>query len=148
MRRKKRRRIILSFIVILIVVIGIGIGLAHYFLSGERLKIILSEKMAEATGRPVTIAEVSVNPFGRLDIHGLDIGFTSEENMKQGSFFRLKHLGVRFRLLPLLKKHLVITEVTIDSPALNLVPPFGEEADAMETEVDSAKAGLGLQPLT
>ena len=125
-KRKLRRFVLWGFAVVLtLIVLGFFVVLLF---PKEKAGLLLAEKMSVAMGRPVRIERVSVNPLGRIDIRGVEVGFPEGLGAKEDRFFRLNRLGVQFRLLSLLRRRLDITGLLIDDPQLHIVsqPPEGE----------------------
>ncbi len=120
-RRKKLRRIILwGFLIFAGLFISGVIGL-KYFLPEGKIKAIVSEKLTAALDRPIKIETLSIDPFGKIDIQGVKIGFRKEEGIEKGDYFSLEKLSVRFRLLSLFRREINITDVVISKPWFHLV---------------------------
>ena len=144
--RRKRRigRFIFRAFVILVGVLGLGLVLVWLFPPEEKVRSFVSEKLTARLGRPVMVEGISFSPFGKIEIRGLRVGFREEEGMKEGSLFRLKRLGVQFKLLPLLRRRLDVTGILVDGPKLHIVPLFLE---VIKSERAEEKVVPILKPL-
>ena len=133
----------------------IVIALAGLSLSGVVLLLVfpeekagsfVSKKLSDALGRPVRVESVSINPFGRIDVRGVRVGFTEEEGIERGAFFSLDRLGIQFKWLPLLKKRLDISGVLIDGPRLHLVSLHKDGSAAAKEKMRAAEVDSGSPP--
>jgi uncharacterized protein involved in outer membrane biogenesis len=106
-----------------IVVVGIlvllFIGLTFFvksYLSSDRLKPIILPKAEEATGRKVLLDEINVSLFKGIVAKGLSV----KEKDGQKDFLKIGRFVLSYRLLPLLKKQLVISKIEIVSPSISI----------------------------
>ena len=119
--RKRLGRILIGCFILSLLLILLAIGVLLVY-PKDKLASIVSEKMSQILQRSVVIERVSINPFGSLEIESVTVGFTEMEGMRENSLFTLERLGVRFKLLPLLRRRFDITGILIDGPKLHLVP--------------------------
>ncbi len=110
----------LTLTIILIAALGLGIMIAtlvlNQLLSEERLRIMLIEPAEAQLGRKIDIGAINVSLFSGINIDNITVhGKTPGKNFLTIATFRLN-----YQLLPLLQKQLVITEILIDHPTLNL----------------------------
>ena len=117
--KQRLLRVVLWAFVLLIGVLILGLILLQVF-PKEKAGAILSEKMSSAMGRWVQIEKVSIHPFGRISVQGIEVGFTQREGM-EGKMLTLDRLEVRFKLFSLLRRRLEITGVVIDKPSLHVI---------------------------
>ncbi len=108
---------------IAIVVVGIlvllFVGLTLFvksYLSSDRLKPIILPKAEAATGRKVNIDEINVSLFKGIVAKGLSV----KEKDGQKDFLKIGRFVLSYRLLPLLKKQLVISKIEIISPSISI----------------------------
>ena len=108
---------------IAIVVVGIlvllFVGLTLFvksYLSSDRLKPIILPKAEAATGRKVLLDEINVSLFKGIIAKGL----TVKEKDGQKDFLKVGRFILSYRLLPLLKKQLVISKIEIVSPSISI----------------------------
>ena len=106
---------------IAIVVVGVlvllFVGLTLFvksYLSSDRLKPIILPKAEAATGRKVNIDEINVSLFKGIVAKGLSV----KEKDGQKDFLKIGRFVLSYRLLPLLKKQLVISKIEIVSPSI------------------------------
>jgi len=108
---------------IAIVVVGVlvllFIGLTLFvksYLSSDRLKPIILPKAEAATGRKVHLDEINVSLFKGIVAKGLSV----KEKDGQRDFLKIGRFVLSYRLLPLLKKQLVISKIEIISPSISI----------------------------
>jgi uncharacterized protein involved in outer membrane biogenesis len=108
---------------IAIVVVGIlvllFIGLTLFvksYLSSDRLKPIILPKAEAATGRKVLLDEINVSLFKGIVAKGLSV----KEKDGQKDFLKIGRFVLSYRLLPLLKKQLIISKIEIVSPSISI----------------------------
>jgi len=118
-RKAKTWLLILSIPVVLIV--GAAVALKLYF-TNERLKAIIVPKIEDATGRSVTINDMSLSIFPTLalEIEGLTISNRQGRGFSEKPFFALDKLVLDVRLAPLLKGSLEVTTVLFNRPRILL----------------------------
>lgn len=106
--------------VIILIIIGVAYIIANLTLSNllsrERLLVMLVEPVEDQLGRKIEVGSIKVSLFSGIDINDIVIKEkdTTQEFASIGTF-RLK-----YKLLPLFKKRLVITEVLIDKPSIKI----------------------------
>jgi|GEM_PF-457635 uncharacterized protein involved in outer membrane biogenesis len=108
---------------IAIVVVGVlvllFIGLTLFvksYLSSDRLKPIILPKAEAVTGRKVQLDEINVSLFKGIVAKGLSV----KEKDGQKDFLKIGRFVLSYRLLPLLKRQLVISKIEIVSPSLSI----------------------------
>jgi AsmA protein len=108
---------------IAIVVVGVlvllFVGLTLFvksYLSSDRLKPIILPKAEAATGRKVLLDEINVSLFKGIVAKGLSV----KERDGQKDFLKIGRFVLSYRLLPLLKKQLVISKIEIVSPSISI----------------------------
>lgn len=112
-----------KFLKIAIVVVGVlvllFVGLTIFvksYLSSDRLKPLILPKVEAATGRKVNIDEINVSLFKGIVAKGLSV----KEKDGQKDFLKIGRFVLSYRLLPLLKKQLVISKIEIVSPSISI----------------------------
>lgn len=114
---KRGLRIILVGIGILILLwIGLDFLVRSYF-TEEKLKAIILPKVEELTGRKVQLERIRVSIFKGIVAKGISL----KERDERKDFLRLEQLVLSHRLLPLLRKELVIKEIEVLSPTIHIV---------------------------
>ncbi len=98
--------------VLVVLIAGFSFFINTYFTSG-RLKALIVPKIEQTTGRKAAIGSISVSLFkGGVVLSDMALARRSGK----GDFLSAKELVLKFRLLPLLKKQLVINSLSINSP--------------------------------
>ena len=101
--------------ILILLIIGLSIFVKSY-LSSDRLKPIILPKAEAMTGRKVLLDEISVSLFKGIVAKGLSV----KEKDGQRDFVKVGRFVLSYRLLPLLKKQLVISKIEIDSPSISI----------------------------
>jgi AsmA protein len=99
--------------VLVLLLIGLTLFIKSY-LSSDRLKPIILPKAEAATGRKVQIDEINVSLFKGIVAKGLSV----KERDGQKDFLKIGRFVLSYRLLPLLKKQLIISKIEIISPSV------------------------------
>ena len=105
--------------VLLTLLIVILVGLAifiRFYLTEERIKELIIPPAENALGRTVTLDAANVGLFSGIIVEGLAI----KEADNQSNFLSVGRFVLRYNLLPLLQKKLVISEITFDQPVCRL----------------------------
>ncbi len=101
---------------IVVLIIGLSIFVKSY-LRSDKLRAIVVSRVEGLTGRIASIDRIEVSLFKGIVVDGIDL---KERNGKQ-DFIKAKEFVLEYRLLPLLRKRLVIKKVELVSPFINLV---------------------------
>jgi len=101
--------------VLIVLIIGLSIFVKSY-LSSDRLKPMILPKAEAMTGRKVFLDEISVSLFKGIVAKGLSV----KEKDGQRDFLKVGRFVLSYRLLPLLKKQLVISKIEIGSPSISI----------------------------
>lgn len=96
--------------------IGLNLLIKSY-LSSERLKAMILPKAEALTGRKVFLEDIHLSLFKGVVAKGLSV----KEMDGQKDFFTMKEFVLSYRLLPLLKKELVISKIEMLSPSVTIV---------------------------
>ncbi|MBM4339623.1 MAG: AsmA family protein [Deltaproteobacteria bacterium] len=102
--------------IILILFIGLNI-LVKSYLSGDRLKAMILPQAEALTGRKVNLEDVNVSLFKGVVAKGLSV----KEVDGQRDFLKMKEFVLSYRLLPLLKKQVVISKIELIAPFVTIV---------------------------
>ncbi len=115
---KKKLVIVLAAVAVLIIVAVIALGLVvRSYLSSDKLKALIIPRIEEATGRKAGISEIKVSLFSGVRVEGISL----KEADGKKDFISAKEFVIKYSLLPLLKKQLVITDLQIIEPTILLV---------------------------
>src|SRR4030043_677119 len=101
--------------ILVLLIIGLSIFVKSY-LSSDRLKPIILPKAEAMTGRKVLLDDISVSLFKGIIAKGLSV----KERDGQRDFVKVGRFILSYRLLPLLKKQLVISKIEIGSPSISI----------------------------
>ncbi len=116
--------------ILILLIIGLSIVVKSY-LSSDRLKPLILPKAEAMTGRTVLLDDISVSLFRGIVAKGLSV---KEKDGKE-DFLKIGRFVLSYRLLPLLKKQLVISKIEIGSPSVSIKKERGERynfSDMME----------------
>jgi uncharacterized protein involved in outer membrane biogenesis len=105
-------------IIILLVVVGVA-GLAafvQYYLTEERVKTLIIPQAEAALGRKVAIGDIKIGLLSGITIRD----FLIKETDNETNFVSTKAFVLSYELLPLLQKKLVISEIRLDEPAVQV----------------------------
>jgi AsmA protein len=104
--------IVVGILVLLVVALSIFV---KSYLSSDRLKPIILPKAEAMTGRKVQLDEINVSLFSGIVAKGLSV----KEKDGQRDFLKIGRFVLSYKLLPLLKKQLVISKIEIVSPSIS-----------------------------
>ncbi len=114
--KKLKKIILILFVVLLFVFVGGTIALRLAF-PPAKVKAMLIARMSEALHRQVEIETISVGLRG-LRVKGFKV--SEKPSFDKGTFVQAGQFLVRPKLLPLLKKQISVSEVTLISPTINI----------------------------
>jgi len=141
---------ILAGIVLLVLLLYI---VQKVFFPEPKILELASDKVRKATGRELRVRDLSWNLLGSLDVAGVELGYTEAEGRWDEPLFSVEKVAVRFRILPLLRRRMEVADISIDRPAVHVVPEMmkpGAFATAGKAPSDSAAADTAakqIQPL-
>src|SRR4030043_179522 len=101
--------------ILIVLIIGLSIFVKSY-LSSDRLKPMILPKAEAMTGRKVFLDEISVSLFKGIVAKGLSV----KEKDGQRDFVKVGEFILSYRLMPLLKRELVISKIEITSPFISV----------------------------
>jgi uncharacterized protein involved in outer membrane biogenesis len=102
--------IVVGIIVILIIALSIFI---KSFLTSDRLKGMILPQAEAVTGRKVNLDEIHVSLFKGIVAKGLSV----KERDGQKDFIKVGEFILSYKLLPLLKKQVVLSKIEVASPS-------------------------------
>jgi len=107
----------------ILILLAMGLTLlVRSYLSSDKLKALLLPKVEELAGRKVQLGEIRVSLFKGIVATGLHV----KERDGREDFLKMERFILSYRLLPLLKKELVIDKIEILSPSVTLRREKGE----------------------
>ncbi len=102
-------------VVAILAVVGLNIALRTY-LNQERIRSLVIPPAEKGLQRKVSFQEAHVNLFKGVVIRGL----TVKEADGREDFLRIKEFVLKYRLLPLLKKEIVISKILLVDPYVRI----------------------------
>ena len=106
---------IITTIVILAIVVLVGLSImVNIFLSEDKLKAVIIPQAEKTLGRKVEIKAISVSLFSGITVKDMVI----KEADQQSDFAGIKEFVLRYELLPLLSKQIVIKEILFREPQI------------------------------
>lgn len=105
--------IVFGIIVILIIALSIFI---KSFLTSDRLKGMVLPQAEAVTGRKVNLDEIHVSLFKGIVAKGLSV----KEKDGQKDFIKVGEFILSYKLLPLLKKQVVLSKIEVASPSISV----------------------------
>ena len=109
-------KILATLVIILLVVIVGLVVLVHLYVTEDRVRALVIPPAEKALQRKVTLGSVKVSLFGGVTLHDLAI----KEKDGTHDFVHMDGFVLRYSLLPLLKKELVITQIEMLSPYIQV----------------------------
>jgi uncharacterized protein involved in outer membrane biogenesis len=108
----KLSKILVTFFVLIGVVL-VGLSLfVHFYLTEDRVKALVIPQAEKALGRTVQIGGIDVGLFSGITVKD----FTVKEIDGHTDFVTTKEFVLRYDLLPLLQKKIVVSKVRLDAP--------------------------------
>ena len=108
----KLGKILVTFFVLIGVVL-VGLSLfVHFYLTEDRVKALVIPRAEKALGRTVQIGGIDVGLFSGITVKD----FTVKETDSHTDFVSRKEFVLRYDLLPLLQKKIVVSKVRLDAP--------------------------------
>lgn len=109
---------IVAFLVALFVLTFAAVaGFVHYYVTDERVRAIVVPQAEKALGRQVTIGAIKIGIFSGITISDL----TVKEQDQQNDFVTAGEFILSYDLMPLLQKKLVINEIRLNKPNINII---------------------------
>jgi hypothetical protein len=125
--KKKRLRRILRITALTVAGLAAAVTLSviafWLFFPVDRILSIIGTQ-SEAAGWPVQISSLAWRTPGRLDFRGIRVSMQTGPETESIRFLELERLFVRFRIAPLLRRELSISEVMIENPRVSLSDSF------------------------
>ncbi|MFH1216168.1 MAG: AsmA family protein [Pseudomonadota bacterium] len=109
-------KVIAGLILVVLLVIGASSIFVRYYLSGEKIEEMLLPRARQALGRDVTIGAIDVSLFRGIEVSD----FTVKEVDGKEDFASIGTFALRYDFMPLLRKKLVVTDISLDKPALRI----------------------------
>lgn len=109
---------VFGVIILLVVVVVIGlVAVIKIYLTEERVKALVIPQAESALGREVAIGDIKIGLFSGITIKD----FIIKEADGQSNFVSAKAFVLSYDLMPLLQKKLVVSEIRLDEPTVQVV---------------------------
>lgn len=117
---KKKGGGFFKFVVILVILAVVGYAAVKILFPAEKVRAEIVSRASKALGRTVELDEVSISiiPGPRLDLKGLRI--FNPEGFPGGDFVSVDRLACDLKIMPLLQKRFVFTEIKVEHPVIHL----------------------------
>lgn len=110
-----KKVIIITVAALAVIIIAFAI-LVKTYVTAERIKEFLIPYAEQALNRKINIGEVNISVFRGINVKD----FAIKETDGQADFLKCKDFVLRFQLLPLLSKKIVIDELNLLSPEVKI----------------------------
>jgi AsmA-like protein len=115
---KRLRRVALVAASVALVVVAVAVVMA--LIATTHPDRVLAA-VGKALGRDVRSGHMGVSVRGGLGVALSDVEITEDPAFGSEPFLRAERLGMRLRILPLLRRRVVVDGVLVDAPVVNLV---------------------------
>ena len=107
----------LAAIIFLIILVGVGLAVfVRFYLTDERLNALIEPQAEKALGRQVVLGNIDVSLLQGITLSD----FTVKEADGNTDFIRIKGFVLRYELMPLLKRNLIVSEIKLIEPEINV----------------------------
>lgn len=113
----KLGKIFTIIILVVVVVIAGLIAFVHFYLTEERVKALVIPQAEAALGREVAIGSIKIGLMSGITIQN----FLVKEADKETPFVSTRAFVLSYKLLPLLQKKLIISEIRFDEPTVRIM---------------------------
>ena len=102
--------------VVLVAAVVLLLVVANILITPERVRQVVIPRAEEQLGRPVSIGDINVRLFSGIVVSDFVIGAKDGT----GDFVSAESLTLRYQILPLLRRSVIINEATLNSPAIRV----------------------------
>lgn len=134
------KKLLKIFVGLLAVVVVILIALAilvKLYVTPERVKAVVLPLVEQKIHRQVTLGDVKVGLFSGIELHDLKVAGRDGE----GPLLTVDLARLRFQLLPLLAKRVIVDELRLERPRVNLGRDAAGELSVSDLLVVAAGGG-------
>ncbi len=108
---------VLAALVVLVILVGVGLAaFVRYYLTEERLQAMIIPPAQEALGRDVSIGTIDVSLLKGISVNNVTI----KEADGSTDFLSVGSFVLRYNLMPLLQKELVVSEISLENPTIEV----------------------------
>lgn len=128
------------FTVMLVLLLGAGLWVAaQKMFNAQQISETLTQRLQLLFDRPVVISSLELKFLNTVELKGFAV---LDDKLRPGEpVLSAESVLIRYQVLPLLEKKLIIDEVTLNRPRINIVR--GEEGIYNTPPVNTAAAGGG-----
>jgi AsmA protein len=101
--------------VLLVIFIGITL-LVKSYLTDAKIRTLVTETAEKSLHRKVIVGDIKISLFRGIVVRDLEV----KERDSEEAFIRTKDFILKYQLLPLLSKKLIITELSLNRPEVHL----------------------------
>jgi len=154
---KKIRRILKigTLVIAVMIVLFLAVILAAWFLFPQKQVLDVVARQSAANGWPVQIRSASWSHLGKIDLQEVDGYLWPDVKSAPIPVFHLKKAEIRFKILPLVRRELSVSEVILDQPTVSLSADFlkgletwAAKQPSTKTEPQPLPVEIGIQKLT
>lgn len=116
MANKNKKLLLIFTASIVVIIIALTIFLKIY-LTPERVKVFLITEIGESLNRKVNIEKINISLFKGIEA----TNFVIKEADEKTDFIRCKNFVLKYKFLPLLSKKVIIDELRLLSPQINVI---------------------------
>ncbi|MBN1895490.1 AsmA family protein, partial [bacterium] len=147
---KRIGRILIWILAGIVLIVLLLYAVQKVFFPEPKILKIASDSVRKTTGRELKVRGLSWNLLGSLDVTGVELGYTEAEGSWEQPLFSVEKVAVRFRILPLLRRRMEVADISIDRPAVHVVPELmkpGALTLPREAPPEPATADTGKQQI-
>lgn len=116
---KKLLKILGIFLVLLLGLLLIGFAVVRKMFPPEKIKEMMVQAASEKLKREIRLGEIKIGLFSGIQIQ--DFALSEAPAFKNGTFVQSEKFVLKFQLLPLLKKKILIDELSLSAPQIRVV---------------------------
>jgi hypothetical protein len=113
---RKLRLVVLVALGVLIALGAIGLISVNLYVQSQGTQAKIQQELSQRLGTPLQIRQMSVTPWGGLELSGITIAQSPGANPTSSAFLRARTFRLRVRPLSLFSRRLVIKEVSLVDP--------------------------------
>ena len=120
MSLNRSRRLAIALIGVPVLLVAIAAVALPFFIDVERYRPWIAEKAQEATGRSVSMGEISLRLFPAPALTVDSVAISEGSRLPDADALRMRRLSVRLGILGLIRGRPVIQSLILDQPVLVL----------------------------
>jgi hypothetical protein len=118
--KKKKGGFLRRLIVFVLVLIVVVYAAAKILFPAERVRAEIVSRATQALGRPVELDKVSLSVFPRPSVKLTGLRIFNQEGFPGPQLAAVDDLSLRLKILPLLRKQFVFSEISVSHPVFHL----------------------------